>query len=231
MIIDQNDALALALTNQGTRPAGAGDVISHTLYDTVKFALGWNQKVEFFAVPQNGIQFGITKTFGHTNMTEAKKLPAGNRFVFDSIAVNVIQSSGTGANANQTPDTAADYAKKLHALNHLLNYTVLRVKLPTLEFEYETPMSAWLSTFPMVSYDAAAATMPRESSKGEFLSQKVLKLGQVVTLANIDSSPTQFSIDVMPDQNIASVTDALSVLANDGDALRVSLLGKLVRSK
>lgn len=230
MILSDRALTILGLTNQGSRPGGAGDAIEHTLYDTVKFATGWNQLVEFFSVPQGAAQLGVTKSFGHTNMVEARKLAAGNRFVIEAIAISFVQSSGAAANANQTPDTVADAIKKIHAFYHLLNYSVLRVKMSTLEFEFETPMSAWLPTLPVVGTDIASPNTA-VARVGDYLAQKVLKLGQQIVIANTDGSPSQFSVQILPDQNIASVTDALTVLATDGDALRVSLIGGMVRSK
>ncbi|MFA5777595.1 MAG: hypothetical protein WC906_04100 [Parcubacteria group bacterium] len=237
--VSERSMQALGLVNQGSRPAGAGDFISSTIWDTVKFATGWNQLVEFFAVPQNSAQFGVTKTLGHTSMTESRRLPAGNSFVFDRIALNMVQSSGAGAAANQTPDTVADAAKKLHAFRHLLNYSILRVKMPTLEFEFETPMSAWNSLADLVGYTAPVeyitptlAAAGAQSFNAAFgVPGKLLNLDQQVVISNINGNQTQFSIQIIPDQNIASVTDALTVLATDGDALRISLIGGMVRSK
>lgn len=192
-----------------------GNVLQHTLYDTLTFAATTVRAQSlFFSVP-----IGTTKTLTETNLQDSGKLPNGQTFLIKSISfAAMIADIGTddGINSN------------ISAYVNIIQNSVFEIKIAGREFDMQKPGSEFLPSFMAASISAAANVAAAQSmfiSTGEIkLAATPIPIGQLVTFGVV--------------QKTGSATSALQTILNTASnnlnaqnaQLQIRLKGILTRA-
>lgn len=207
---------------QGSYSGKAGDLLAHTLYDTIPFK-SISQSTRFFSAPVgasvNAAAGAIQKTAIHTNMLDSGKLPAGQKFLIKAVRPEMILVGAT--NGSHTLATYQAYIRVMQAMR-------MRIVLPGRDFDWETPASVFLPAIPVALPVATGA-----SFNHLYFGAPKLGLDTPIAIGDVDGAPVSFSFETLVDTTDTTVSAALTVLGTAATEaqLRINLLGALVRLK
>jgi hypothetical protein len=216
MPIPRNTAKDLALMSKGSYGKG-GDVQDHYLWDTVLFpaAIG---EMAFFTIPIGGTFGAGTKTKIETNLSDPRKLPAGQSFLCKKIKFDLILI-GRGSDTNQY-GAARDF-------NLLMNYSRWTINIAGKDYEFEAPGTFFMPTI----HELGAGGSANQNRVGDYNSHSWTIIRTPITFGELVS----FDVTAEFNSGLAAIRTALtSAFANLNGltaALRTTIRGTLTRSK
>lgn len=217
MALTQGAMEAIALGRGGSYSLSR-DVIKHALYDTA--LVGTTATDVTYFTTQIGTAYGAgTKTINETNMLDSGKLPNGQTFLIQRIAIDFISSLAVAT---------TDEVDVVQAYYNLLQSSIVEIRIAGREFDFQMPGSGFL---PPVAISGALGT-DSPVRVGDVIASGIIPLG--VTPIFIDQLVT-FSVVLRSGSGlpaIQTILDANATLLNgDSSSIRVTLEGVLTRAK
>lgn len=210
-VINQQTADLLAQLKSGTYGT-SGDVIYHTLYDTVKVAGGTILTQEFFTTPIGAIIGGTPKSKAKTNLRDTGKLPAGQAFIAQKIRLGFV-------NAYTTPEGAID---NIATFYNVLAQTNVEIQIVGREFEFQCQGSLFI---PNVANTGHFPTPTLATFRaGDYFSNGSVKLITPVIFSELVSFKVVMTFD-------PSASGGLTALNTAGCEFHWDLIGMLARKK
>ena len=191
-----------------------GNVLQHTLYDTVPFPAAIAATQTFFTVPQ-----GATKTLTETNITTASQLPNGQTFLIKELSLAYLLGIA-GADVDQNVIVSAIY--------NIIQNSVFEIKIAGREFDLQKPGSELLPPLVAAALNSAAnGAFPQSSfiSTGSIkLNATPIPVGQLVTFSGIQRTGSAIvAINTI-------LTAAYSALNTNNAQLQMRFKGILTRA-
>lgn len=222
--MNQASYAAARQLQQGSYSGKAGDLLSHTLFDTIPFAqIG--QTNRFFSSPVGAstVSAGAatTKDNTWTNMLDSGKLPAGQKFLIKSVRPELVLVG---------PAATVQAIGVYQAFLRVMQATTFRIVLPGRDFDWESPASVFLAPAPLAIKEATGNT---DTVNHLYFGAPKIGLETPIAIGDVDGAPVTFSFQAIVATADANVQAALTILGTTATEarLRVALLGNLVRLK
>lgn len=199
-LMERNQAEQATLTGKGSYENGAGQWITHELYDTLPFPTT-PITMDFFSNPISG-----TKSLARTNLKQAGQLPVNQKFRFSAVEFSLINVSAAGVNTDTTIDSAIK----------VLQQTAWQFIIDGREYDLQFNGASLLPSMIGLSAATIGVSVGRFTAKGEF------KLGTKINIGSL----TSFGLKVGFDPNVAT---PLTALSGQSALLQVRLQGELLR--
>lgn len=197
-----------------------GNILQHTLYDTLLFQDATLRATStFFQVP-----IGTTKGLQETNLTDPSKLPNGQTFLVKEISLaGLFGAVGTDVDAGLV----------MGAFINIIQNSIFEFKIAGREFDLQKPGTEFLAPYAIAARQTVVTATDRANAGlgGSIIATGRIKLsttpipiGQLVTFQVIQRSGSATAA-------IATILDTASDVLNTQDAqLQVRLHGILTRA-